>query len=517
MYRVMLVDDEVHLLESMAKLVDWESCGTTLVQKAANGRIALELTQKDPPDIIVTDIKMPAMDGMKLIERVSLLFPDIKYIVLSGYGEFDYAKKAMQFGVRHYLLKPSSEDKIQEALKEIVAELEEQKKKEEFYDKINRSLSETLPKAKEQLFRELLTNKYEQLEWSKLEELFNISAAVKSYQLVFLSVDDPVAHDILTELKNLLVSEIEEVQDNVLATILSERVILLIEREFRVPLLDIIKKVQAVFQEEYELTFTAAISKKGRLSNLSKLYEDGLQSLHYKFYLGKGSIITASDIYVPKTRHKVLPYEHEEMIAAVRAGDSEKVEMQLQEFFKEIKKGRYEVEAIKAHFLKLLMLLIRQTRKEVMNELTARITDFQKLPTLAEMQDFIFEIAREITTLHFTRKKQSTNELISKIENYTERHLDEESLSISQIANTVLYMNPDYVGKLFKKETGETYSNYLIKIRMRKAMELIEQLEEVMIVEVAEKVGYGSNPRYFSQVFKKHTGFTPTEFKAIAH
>ncbi|MFP7477998.1 response regulator [Terribacillus saccharophilus] len=123
MFKVLLVDDEPMLLEGISSIVEWEQQGTVLHGVARNGLEALDFIKEHTPDIVITDITMPGLDGMGLIEQGRQVAPLIKWILLSGYNEFEYAQKAMRFGVKHYLLKPSSEEDIHEALEEVVLEL----------------------------------------------------------------------------------------------------------------------------------------------------------------------------------------------------------------------------------------------------------------------------------------------------------------------------------------------------------------------------------------------------------
>jgi len=128
MYSVLLVDDERTILEGISTIVDWEAQGTKLIGTARNGVEALNFIQENQPDIVISDIMMPGLDGIQLLKKTYETYPLIKWIILSGYGEFDYAQAAMKFGVKHYLLKPCNEEKISKALQDIVLELSQQKK-----------------------------------------------------------------------------------------------------------------------------------------------------------------------------------------------------------------------------------------------------------------------------------------------------------------------------------------------------------------------------------------------------
>ena len=126
---------------------------------------------------------------------------------------------------------------------------------------------------------------------------------------------------------------------------------------------------------------------------------------------------------------------------------------------------------------------------------------------------FLKALPRSITNSFYEKNKNKHSAIINKVIEIIDTHLGMQNLSLHWVANEMLYMNADYLGKLFKKETGEKFSNYLTRLRIEMAIKLIENENDVKVFEIAEKIGYGENPQYFSQVFKKHTGYTPSEYK----
>lgn len=147
MYKVLLVDDERTILDGISSIVNWENQGVILSGTANNGVEALDFIKKHQPDIVISDIMMPGLDGIQLLQKTFKIYPLIKFILLSGYSEFEYAQQAMGYGVKHYLLKPSNEDIISQALEEVVSELELQKNQEllfKFQDKKDQSYSDII-------------------------------------------------------------------------------------------------------------------------------------------------------------------------------------------------------------------------------------------------------------------------------------------------------------------------------------------------------------------------------------
>ncbi|SFL46122.1 response regulator [Salibacterium qingdaonense] len=514
MYEVMVVDDETFILEGITSMVNWEKCGTREPVKAFNGQMAYDLIQKNPPDIVLTDIKMPGLNGIELIEKVHDTFPAVRFIVLSGYDEFEFAKTAMKCGVKHYLLKPSNEEKIEEAVGEVVQDLDQAGEKEAFIENMRDHLNNIIPKAKEQFLREFIINKkFDIKEWRYYQELFGFETQWKSFRLIGFVLDDSVEYESLFMLKEMLKNEISGCQDILLATIISERIVLLVEDSGVQTLIDHIKNVKEDWKALQQSSFTTSVTSTGSITDLHLLYQEILEGLSHRFYLGRGGIVTSEDIKDENHEFKGLTMDHESLLVAVRSGNQEEASEYLDYFFQALKKARFDVQVVRSHCLELYMSLIRQTDSASMGQLFDHVTMFHTFTTLPEMEEFMKETAVGIAAQNYKHQKHTQNQLVKEVMNYAIKHLDDESLSISGIASDVFYMNSDYLGKLFKKETGEKFSTYLMKERMERAKGLMNQTEEVKMFEVAEKVGFGNNPRYFSQVFKKHTGHTPSEYK----
>ncbi|MGM7721762.1 response regulator [Metabacillus sp. Hm71] len=515
MYNVLLVDDELSILEGISSLVDWQGCGTRLIGQCRNGQLAVDFIMKNPPDIVITDIKMPNLNGVEMIKRIYPLFPAIKYIILSGYNEFDFAKTAMQYGVKHYLLKPSNEVKIEEALKQIIEELEEQKQKDQFVAGMKTKLQNVLPIAKEQFLKEFITDKkYEVLDWEYFSQLFEIRTTSEQFKLLVLEIDGEHDFETIFALKEIVTEKLSQ-QIIHLCTTIGERIVMLCENHSDQELIEMMKPVQELFANVYRLDFTTAISHAGSISQLRKLYHEALDCLTQRFYLGHGSIISAKDMSKEKLEvEPVQLFDHEDLIFAIRSGNLEELNDYLQQFFERLQKEKLEVNVVKSHCLELFMSILRQSKKETRDNLFQKIIFFQEFHTLEQIKQFIETISREIALQNYDRAKESQCEIIQNVIKYVEENFADETLTLSKIANEVFYMNPDYIGKLFKKETGTKFSSYLVNLRVEKAIELIEtQAHEGKMLEIAEAVGFGQNPRYFGKVFKKYTGFTPTEYK----
>lgn len=514
MYKVLVADDEVNIVEGIAMLVDWKGCHTELAGKAYHGKMAFDIIEDKMPDIVITDIKMPGMNGMELIEKVYNKYPKIKFVVLSGYDEFDYAKTAMQYGVKHYLVKPSNRKKIEESVKEIVFDLEEEKKKNLLITNINNKYKKVAPIARRQFLIEYMTNKsYGSREWEYNSQLFEMQTINLSVRLMIFVIDDPYEFELLFVLKEIIEEQMDEDIGIQLSATIGEKIVLLIEDLSLKLLFEKINNAKKIFYDYYHKSFTTTISHPGEIREIQGLYQEANECLTQRFYLGSGSFITKRDLEIYKNNVEDMRFDHEKIVFSLKSGNEKEVELHLDDFFNTIKESNLKVGVAKSYCLELFMSIIRQADRDEVDYFFQQIPKFQQFNTLEEIKKILKRCAVEIAVQSYDQTRQTQHEIIKEVVKYINKNISNESLSLSKIANEVMYMNPDYLGRLFKKEMGENFSAFLIRLRIEKAMTLIRDKNTVKIFEVAIRVGFGNNPRYFGQVFKKHTGVTPTVYR----
>ena len=314
-------------------------------------------------------------------------------------------------------------------------------------------------------------------------------------------------HNIATEL-------IEEKGRQIyLSTTISSRVAILVEHGEMEEWMALLKKAKQVFRQYYKLDFTAAVSDSAQIQHIRKLYQETLECLSYRFYLGEGSLITKNDV-LKETKHAAaISLDFEPIAMFVRSGNVEQVQQNLNSMFEQLQASTKEINIVKSHLLELYLILIRQAQPEHMNKYFKNIILFEAFETMGQMRQYVLHTAEEIASLHYESNIQTHSAMMNQVLHYIQQHLHEESMTLTKLANEIFYMNVDYLGKLFKKETGEKFSQYVMNMRMNEAKSMIESQDTVKISQIAEKVGFGNNPQYFSQVFKKVTGLSPTEYK----
>jgi two-component system, response regulator YesN len=390
MYKVLLVDDEPIIREGIAAVIDWESYEFLLTGTARNGLEAYAMIIQDPPHIVITDIKMPGLNGLELIAKVKAEIPDIQFIVLSGYGEFELAKQAMHYGVKHYLLKPCNENKIVETLQEVKQQLRQQEEKEASFKKNSDIVEKVLPRIREQFLRDFITNRNAQSEYDDLYDLLNIQN--KPLRLILFRLPGELDYQKMVNLKQCIHRELGKT--NYFSTIDNNLVITLAEAISEAELADCISRVIEKFFFERDRKVSVGYSNVDYFENTPLLYKE--------------------------------------------------------------------------------------------------VQDYLQQPMKSSMMNY--------------------GKLVQHIIKVIYENIANEELSLKWLAVNMIFMNEGYLSKQFVKETGEKFSHYLTRIRMEKAKVLLKSGDDNRVSEVAQQVGYGNNPQYFSQLFKKYTGLVPSEY-----
>jgi len=517
MYKVLLVDDERMIIEGISRVMKWEEYGTELAGTARNGVEALDFVLERQPDIVITDIRMPGLDGLEMIARVREQEIDVPFIVLSGFGEFEYARSAMQYGVKHYLLKPSSEEAIGRSLAEVVAELDLRRNKEQFVNRMEAEYKKMMPHAKEQLLKEFVMNKtYGRSDWERYRNLFGIPIEQQRVRLALFQPEDTCEFEHLFALKNIA-EDILGSDRLLLGTTIGQHVLLLLRDEDEQGTLIVdLGAIKNVFGSFYKMDATVALSEPGELANARAMYRETLECLNHRFYLGEGSLITKRDIAGGDERVEAagreIEIDEERLAMLIRSGRVDDAAAFVEEFFGRLTSLRIGAEVAKSYVITLFMAAIRQDAARL-DEHMKELTKLGGAMTLQSLRETVESTVRAIALRHYESNKKKHSSIVQKVLDIIDANLGNPSLTLNSVAGEMLYMNPDYLGKLFKKEVGEKFSNYVMKARMDKAIESILQTDDVKVFELAEQLGFGDNPQYFSKVFKKYTGYSPSEFK----
>lgn len=510
MYRILLVDDERIIREGIAAIIDWEAHDLMFLGAVRNGIEAYDAIVREHPQIVITDIKMPVLDGLELIAKVKGEFPEIIFIVLSGYSEFELAKEAMRHGVKHYLLKPCNEHKIIDVLQNVKNELRQNEQKEIFIRNNRENLEKVMPLVREQFIHDFITNRsYTKDEYDYFCKLLGMEE--RPFRMILLQPDGEYGYEEMFGLMSITDNLLGK--DRYFSTIMKNQILTLVYNLDDEQIIEAINQVKKTFAYYHDLEVSIAYSEANTFENAQLVYKEVQECLKYSFYLGPGSIITKKDIEPNISMKDSIIFDFDTVAMSIKSGNIEVTQTQVINFFNQLQIKQIGINLSKIYAMELFLIIIRQSRTERMENHIDKIVDLQRMNSLAQVQSFIQEIADQVAMANRERIVNTHNKLIRMIVEYVENHMENEDLSLKWLASEKIFMNVGYLSKLFIKETGEKFSHYLTKVRMEKAKQLIKESTDDRIREVAQKVGLGNNPQYFSQLFKKYTGFAPSEYK----
>ncbi|MEW4371357.1 response regulator transcription factor [Paenibacillus kandeliae] len=515
MYKVLLVDDERMILEGISSVVDWHGSGTELVGTARNGLEAYERIAEKRPDIVISDISMPGLDGIGLVAKTYEQFPDVRFIMLSGYKDFDYARRAMQYGVKHYLVKPCNEQQIQEAIAELLSERAAEQERELFVSSMRDQFTRMLPQVKEQFLKEFISNKmYGSRDLAYYEGLFHMQLTERTVRIVLMRVEESHEYEHLFALKNIAEDVVEGVLMGTTIQLQDELLLLIDDPADTARLIKELNEVKDVFGSFYKLDVTVALSEPDALEQLRRMYRDAQQVMNHRFYIGGGSLMTRQDIALHDCRMgSGFELDEEQFTLIIKSGQVEQVETEIGRLFATLSELRLDMAVTRSYVLQLYAVMLRLYPEEERSLPTAQLAELSQLDTLTGLHDFIRHAAIELTGSYYKSNINRQSSVVNKMLQIIEENYTNAELSLNGVANQMLYMNPDYLGKIFKKVTGDNFSHYVNRYRIERATEHIRRSGDVKVFELAELFGFGGNSQYFSQVFKKVTGMTPTEYR----
>ncbi|MEK3724713.1 response regulator transcription factor [Paenibacillus sp. FSL H8-0034] len=508
--KMLLADDEILTLQLMAHIIDWEEMGIEIVGSAINGAQALEMIEDTDPDLLITDIRMPQVDGMELIRRALSSKPDLQIIIVSAYAEFEYAREAIKNGAKGYLLKPLDENELMAVMKEI--------QKEWLMTAAQQEQEKEMQQMKaEQSWRNLL--------YAPLPQQMSSSIPLPhtEYRLAVLKTESVTygeqlhLQETMVEVSKVLQNEIRirldrDVFQNILFENYPGEWIFALHASFQVEALDAILQART---DWLGIQILAGISLvKTDLNQLSEAYKEALDSLQYRFFHEDGQIF----IYQPSVQDQRLS-TNEAFIQSLQRWVDKWLDASTTDYLAEQLWNVIEIHTDKniddVYHRFYDLLFVMKMRLWNRDEHTAfqmldsiRLNVDKKFRSLTELQQFIIDILLELNALRRFEKSEH-NPLIYQAKQYIKQHYN-TNISLEQICEAVS-VSRSYFSTFFKKETGMNVWDYLTEYRIEQAKRMLVETT-MKNYEIALEIGY-ENPSYFTKMFKKQVGISPNEYK----
>lgn len=510
--KVLIVDDEYLVRELIKRSIDWEVLGLEVVSEASCGMEALEEVEKHHPDIILTDICMPIMDGIELSRQVLKRYPQIKVVVLTGHDEFNYARDSISIGVKEYLLKPIDPVSLTDTLIKQISEINRDK---------NRDLErkEILPLLQEKVLNDLLSVRGLRSDIYENLKRYNIDFKTDKFQVALIEVKSS---------KESLYLKIKEVFLTIKEYFISldDYYCFMGNRGFIV-ILDhgggqLVSLCELILNNVIQRLGHSIVVGLGRdvlgIESIANSYDEASKALEYQVVEGVDSIIHFSDIdpitgYDSNLHHKLI----KDYTFSVKTGLKDKSSLFIDQLFdlqlKSIGGDLTSVRVMASNIMSVILSIAMKNELDMDKVYGDGIQPYNRifnLKSLEEIINYLKEISISIIDGINSRNSQITCKLITEVKKYIVNNLGNINLNLSFVAEN-FNVNSSYLSRKFKQETGETFMEFLSSIRVNRAIELLKTTD-LRSYEIADEVGVG-DPHYFSIFFKKHTGLSISEYK----
>ncbi len=534
MYKLIIVDDEEEVRHGMIERISWSNFNFQVIGEAENGREALELIEDEIPDVVITDICMPLMDGLELASTIRDNFPTVKTIILTGFEDFEFAKQAIKFGVMDYLLKPVLPKDINDLMTKLKNAIDEEIRDKEDRTKLQRHYIESLPILKESFLTSLILGKPSAEEIYRKITAFDLRITGCRFAAAVIHIDmesinpKELHNDEDMELKQFAVLNIarEILDKNELgeAFFYGDTPIIVIGVENKEKatvsnkLFMVLEEIRQNVEKYLKISITIGLgSIQETVEGIKKSYDSSLTALEYKLVLGGNKVIFVEDLEPEITYSIYLDEKMEEMlISSIKFGKEEDVAKAVNTLFDNMSNPKIAIREYQLFFMEIKTTLLKLSRvfqidlEGYIERKSGMCEDIHSFNTLDEAKNWFEGLCVKLMREISSKRVNTSQTLFDKAKDYIDKHYSDHDLNMQKLADH-LYISASYLGMIFKKEAGETFLKYLIRIRLEAAKELLKN-PEVKIREAAEKTGY-PDVSYFSYFFKKNIGQSPREYR----
>lgn len=542
MLKIFLAEDEVVVRETIKRMIPWEELGFELVGEAADGEMALPLLIRQQPDLLITDIKMPFMDGLTLARLAKKEIPGLKVVILSGYDDFNYAKQAIGIGVEDYLLKPITKNALIERLSEIRSRYEHEKTQKEYYEKFQREMQAYEKNSSRDFFEALVGGSMDMMEVYKRAEKLGLDIVAEAYNVLIFTMNCDEDFSGQRDEYSSWEAESLELLENFFAghssamlfrsNIFSYGVLLKGQRETieenTRACVDEIRKILSR-QDGRREWFLAVGQSVERLSQIQKSYHTASRAFSQRYLYDEnilyydemetmehpgGQAETEDNAYLQKVDVNALnPAILQKFLSN---GLQEETENFVKDYFYAI--GQEPMESLV--FRNYVILNVRFSVISFIKGLGCDTNEMESADTeevLAEsgknMESAIAYAKKMISQAIEIRDQNSGNKnrsILKTAVDFIDSHYMDEEISLNMVAN-VANVSSNHFSALFSQNMGQTFIEYLTTLRMNKAKELL-RCTGMRSSEIAGEIGY-KDAHYFSYLFKKTQGMTPSDYR----
>ncbi|MDF2938682.1 MAG: transcriptional regulator [Paenibacillaceae bacterium] len=550
MYTVLVAEDEFEVREAIVSGTDWTSLGFRVTDSAENGQEAWELFAKEAPDLLLTDIRMPFMDGLQLAELVKRHHPGTRVIILSGYDEFEYAQRALKLSVDEYVLKPFSSEDLAAVLAKMRGILDEEAAEKQDVAQLREHYRKSLPVLRENFLANLMMRPLKRRDLEEKSALYELRLEGEGFQVAVISMDaagpkeagqasaagnslgKEQAPSTISEDQELLLFASLNIAEEIAAArnlgrvfLHQGQVVLLVismdpdPQTVTAATMEAAEEIRQAIERYLKLTVTIGIGVViQEPAGLSYSYKDAVLALDYRVILGGNRVISIADVeqrHVKKVRFDEL--KEQSLVRCLKTGTADELKDIMESLFQGLAEAPVSVKEYQLYLMEIVTAVLRAAKDadadldNLFGDNMASLAELYRFRTLAEAKAWLVGICSRMMGSIAVVRQSALHNLVEEAVAYTRANYGDNELSINKVCGQ-LHISAGYFSSIFKKETRTTFVAYLLHLRMEAAMELL-RTTDLRAMEIAEKVGY-AEPNYFSFSFKKHVGMSPKEYRS---
>lgn len=530
MYKVFLVDDETEFRHYIKENIQLSGTDFFVAGEAPDGEKALPLIKDLKPDIIITDVIMPFMDGFQLSHIIKKSMPWIKLIILSEHSEFEFVKEAINIGVTDYLLKSAEPCELMKSLNKAAMLIENEKKDKDSVEMLQKILDSNVSKLKDIFLNEVSLGLVPATEIIEKCHFYNIDIIARYYLVMIIEMDMPKRGSVNNEYREFLEAEtiihniIDQRQDIITFKRQPKEVVLIIKSDGNSDMessaLNLANTIKYEVESNTSHRLTISIgSKRERFKGIAESLKDAEAIRNCKNIFAKNKILYTNDIKISfAAKRNFVNLDKVNILDCLKYGSKADMLKVIDEYTEKLEKNKISSFIYIYYLFMDIVIVASKFVTELggdIGDIVPEIKDLEYMVSCIDsLQDFKTTVEGILSRIFEFRDSRVENKyeiIIDKAKEYINNHFFESNISLETIANYV-NISPSYFSSIFSQETGETFIDYLTKIRIKKAMELLKTTTQ-KCSEIGYSIGY-NNPHYFSYLFKKIVGVTPKEFRS---
>lgn len=534
MFKVVIVDDEALVRVGLRSMIHWEEQNCELVGEAANGQIGYELIVSIRPDIVITDLKMPVMDGLEMIQKLSSENIKTKFIVLSGYNDFDLVRKVMKYGIEDYIIKLELEPELLiNVLTRITEELIFNHKQEDENFRKERYIRSSQYNLREEFFKKLVTKIIKDDDAIR-EEMDYLQIQINEDNIVCVGIQIHHHSDFSNyeeQDTNLLEFSILGIVEEIVKDFFtgycikwsSKEYLIILSYESRLDegvvrqsLEDMGQRIATMLKQYFNTNVVVAVSNVNKnLNGISSACFESLKALKQSFYNSTEKVIFYDELYKTEEAKAVVRLKNiEDLIKNIENNDLTSIEAVFENIVTYLESGKpskekaYDICAKIAYTITMAIGEDENSIQMVFGDNKSIFEKIIKLSSIKETIQWVRSIEKGVFYFLLNKDKIHNNKIITTAKKYVNENIY-RTINLNEIA-AILNISSGYFSTIFKQIAGINFIDYVTEVKIEKAKELLKETN-YKIYEIAQMTGY-ENAYYFSKVFKKVTGSTPKEY-----